>query len=39
MREVELQRLLQDAVPQSDEELDIPSFLRQHSRGRRGFFQ
>src|SRR5918999_1650160 len=39
MREVELQRLLQDAVPQSDEELDIPSFLRQHSRGRRGFFK
>jgi cell division protein FtsZ len=34
MREAELQRLLQDVAPQSDEELDIPTFLRQHSTGR-----
>ncbi|HZA22494.1 MAG TPA: cell division protein FtsZ, partial [Dehalococcoidia bacterium] len=39
MREVELQRLLQDIGPQSDEELDVPSFLRRHSTGRRGFFR
>ena len=37
MREAELQRLLQDVVPQSDDDLDIPSFLRRQS-GRRGFF-
>jgi cell division protein FtsZ len=39
MREAELQRLLQDVASQSDEELDIPSFLRQRSPGSRGFFQ
>jgi cell division protein FtsZ len=39
MREAELQRLLQDVAPQSDEELDVPTFLRRHSTGRRGFFQ
>jgi cell division protein FtsZ len=39
MREAELQRLLQDVAQQSDEELDVPSFLRQHSPGSRGFFQ
>jgi cell division protein FtsZ len=39
MREAELQRLLQDIGPQSDEELDVPSFLRRHSTGRRGFFR
>jgi cell division protein FtsZ len=39
MRGVELQRLLQDVAPQSDEELDVPTFLRRHSTGRRGFFQ
>ena len=37
MREAELQRLLQDVVPQSEGDLDIPSFLRRQS-GRRGFF-
>ena len=37
MREAELQRLLQDVVPQSEDELDVPSFLRRQS-GRRGFF-
>jgi cell division protein FtsZ len=39
MREAELQRLLQDVAPQSDDELDVPSFLRRHSTGRRGFFR
>jgi cell division protein FtsZ len=39
MREAELQRLLQDVAPQSDEELDVPSFLRRQSGGRRGFFR
>jgi cell division protein FtsZ len=39
MREAELQRLLQDVGPQSDDELDVPSFLRRHSTGRRGFFR
>jgi cell division protein FtsZ len=39
MREAELQRLLQDVVPQSDEELDIPSFLRRHSTGHWGLFE
>ena len=39
MREAELQRLLQDVAPQSDEELDVPSFLRGQSGGRRGFFR
>jgi cell division protein FtsZ len=39
MREAELQRLLQDVAPQSDEELDVPSFLRRHSTNRRGFFR
>jgi hypothetical protein len=39
IRETELQRLLQDVAPQSDEELDVPTFLRRHSTGRRGFFQ
>lgn len=39
MREAELQRLLQDVAPQSDDELDVPSFLRRHSTGRRGLFR
>ena len=39
VREAELQRLLQDVSPQSEEELDVPSFLRRQSGGRRGFFR
>lgn len=39
MREVELQKLLQDVSPQTEEELDVPSFLRRQSGGRRGFFR
>jgi cell division protein FtsZ len=38
MREAELQRLLQDVIPQSDEELEVPSFLRRHSTDRWGLF-
>jgi cell division protein FtsZ len=36
MREAELQRLLQDISPEIEEELDVPSFLRHQSGGRRG---
>ena len=36
MREDELQRLLQDITPEIEEELDVPSFLRHQSVGRRG---
>ena len=39
LREAELQRLLQDVSPQVEEELDVPSFLRKSSGGRRGFFR
>ena len=39
MREEELQRLLQDVSSQTEEELDVPSFLRPQSGGRRGFFR
>jgi cell division protein FtsZ len=39
MREAELQRLLQDVGPQAEEDLDVPSFLRRQSSGRRGFFR
>jgi hypothetical protein len=38
MREAELQRMLQEIGSQSNEELDVPSFLRRHSTGRWGFF-
>ena len=40
LREDELERLLQDVIPQSDEELDVPSFLRRPSSNKnRGFFR
>jgi len=39
LREAELQKLLQDVAPQAEEELDVPSFLRRQSGGRRGFFR
>lgn len=41
MREIELERLLQDVIPESEEELEVPSFLRgQHARAKgRGFFR
>ena len=40
MREAELERLLQDVVPESEEELDVPSFLRRQSGTRnRGLFR
>ncbi len=40
MREQELERLLSDVVPTSDDELDVPSFLRRQSGGRnRGLFR
>ncbi len=39
-READLQRLLQDATPEAEEELDVPSFLRRQSGSRsRGFFR
>ena len=39
-REQELERLLQDAPPQSQEELDVPSFLRRQTGNRsRGFYR
>ena len=38
-REAELQRLLQDVSPQTEEEMDVPSFLRQQSGRKRGFFR
>ena len=39
LQEAELQRLLQDVSPQVEEELDVPSFLRKGSSGKRGFFR
>jgi cell division protein FtsZ len=40
MREQELERLLQNVAPQSEEELDVPSFLRRQNTNRnRGFFR
>ena len=40
MREAELERLLQDVIPEAEEELDVPSFLRKQSGARgRGFFR
>ena len=40
LREDELERLLQDVIPQSEEELDVPSFLRRPSSNKnRGFFR
>lgn len=38
MREVDLQKLLQDVIPDKEEELDVPSFLRRQSGSRRGGF-
>ncbi len=38
-REAELQRLLQDVSPQTEEEMDVPSFLRRQTGGKRGFFR
>ncbi len=38
MREQELERLLSDVVPQSEDELDVPSFLRRQSGGRNSGF-
>ena len=38
-REAELQRLLQDVSPQIEEEMDVPSFLRQQPGRKRGFFR
>ena len=38
--QADLDRLLQDVIPESEEELDVPSFLRRHSGARnRGFFR
>ena len=40
LREDELERLLQDVIPQTEEELDVPSFLRRQSSNKnRGFFR
>mgnify|MGYP000613210695 FL=1 len=39
-READLERLVQDVIPESEEELDVPSFLRRQSSSRnRGFFR
>ena len=39
-READLERLLQDVIPETEEELDVPAYLRSHSRARnRGFFR
>ena len=39
-READLERLLQDVIPETEEELDVPSFLRHQSGARnRGFFR
>jgi cell division protein FtsZ len=39
-READLERLLQDVIPESEEELGVPSFLRRQSSARnRGFFR
>ena len=40
LREQELERLLQDVIPQSEDEMDVPSFLRRQTGARsRGFFR
>ncbi|MFQ6027568.1 MAG: cell division protein FtsZ, partial [Dehalococcoidia bacterium] len=39
IREAELQELLKGVTGESEEELDVPSFLRRQSGGRRGFFK
>lgn len=39
MREAELDRLMKDVVPESGEELDVPSYLRRQSSKSRGFFR
>ena len=40
LREDELERLLQDVIPQSEDELDVPSFLRRQSSNKnRGLFR
>jgi cell division GTPase FtsZ len=40
IREAELQKLLQDVAPKTEEELDVPSFLRRQTTPRhRGFFR
>jgi cell division protein FtsZ len=39
MREAELDRLMKDVVPESAEELDVPSYLRRQSSKSRGFFR
>ena len=39
-READLDRLLQDVIPESEEELDVPAFLRRQSNNKsRGFFR
>ena len=39
-REAELERLLKDVIPDSEEELDVPAFLRRQSTNKsRGFFR
>ena len=39
-READLQQLLQDVIPEAEEDLDVPSFLRRHTKTRsRGFFR
>jgi len=38
-READLERLLQDVSPESEEERDVPSFLRRQSSRNRGFFR
>lgn len=40
LREDELERLLQDVIPQTEDEMDVPSFLRRQSSSKnRGFFR
>jgi len=40
LREDELERLLQDVIPQSEDELDVPSFLRRQSSNKnKGFYR
>ena len=39
-REAELERLLQDVIPETEEELDVPAFLRRQSNNKsKGFFR
>ena len=39
-REAELERLLQDVIPETEEELDVPAYLRQNGGSRsRGFIR